>query len=210
MGYHVATIEGKMEPLLRRRVVQNFRQGIKILVSVNVVSEGFDLPAVECIIGLRPSQSLGLVIQQYTRGLRPFPGKDKCIILDHAGNIERLQWWPCKELEWSLGGSKKRIKDQEKEIKIRLCKVCYGANEAWRKECKYCKEPFSVISREVEEVDGELKKIDIVMFRRNKRKEEGMAKTLDELKELGKQRGYKPGWAYARYASRKKGKVDIW
>lgn len=210
-GYRTGTIEGKMEPILRRRVVQNFKNGtIQILVSVNVVSEGFDLPAIECIIGLRPTQSLGLCIQQYTRGLRTFEGKKICTILDHAGNCKRLQWWPEKDIEWSLGGSKKRIKDQEKEIKIRLCKICYGANEAWRKECKYCKEPFSVVSREVEEVDGELKKLDIEMFRRTRKKEEGMARSLEELKELGKQRGYNPGWAYARHASRNNKVEDKW
>jgi DNA repair protein RadD len=47
---------------------------VRVLVTVDVVSEGFDVPAASCAILLRPTQSLGLYLQQVGRVLRPAPG----------------------------------------------------------------------------------------------------------------------------------------
>ncbi|NBV62746.1 MAG: DEAD/DEAH box helicase, partial [Rhodobacteraceae bacterium] len=66
----------------RDQVVADFAaHRTRVLVTVDVVSEGFDVPAASCAILLRPTQSLGLYLQQVGRVLRPAPGKDAAIIL---------------------------------------------------------------------------------------------------------------------------------
>ena len=51
-------------------------------------SKGFDVPDVQVLIGARPyRKSLSGHIQQIGRGMRPHPGKDFCLMLDHAGNM---------------------------------------------------------------------------------------------------------------------------
>lgn len=199
-GYTAGTIEGTMDTESRRRIVRDFREGrLQVLTSINVISEGFDLPAIEVAIMLRPTQSLGLWIQMSGRALRKHPGKDMAIILDHAGNTERLDFLPCQAGEWSLGGKKKRDKDEDKPPAVRLCAVCYFANEAWRKNCKECGYLFPVDPRVVDEVEGELHELDVEKMRREKLIAQGRCKTEEELVAEGIRRKYKNPYAWARF-----------
>ena len=52
----------------------------------SVLGEGSDLPFIECLLLLRPTRSRTVFIQHVGRGLRPFPGKRFCLILDEVGN----------------------------------------------------------------------------------------------------------------------------
>lgn len=206
-GIPARHLDGKTPTIQRDLAMAAFRRGeILILSNVDLFSEGLDVPAVECVIDLRPTKSLTLALQFWGRALRPMEGKT-AIIIDHAGNCQR-HGFPCDERNWSLEGREKKKKEDTGPM-IRLCPQCFYACRAWMKQCPECKNEFVVQAREVDHVKGDLAEVDITMFRKNKRKEEGMAKTLEELKELGKQRGYSPGWAHVRFNSRNKGK-DNW
>ena len=86
---------------------------IKILTSVSVIEEGFDLPSAEAAILLRPTTSLGLHLQQIGRVLRPATDK-KAVILDHVGNL--LTHGLAEDTrEWSLDGIEKKKKGQKNE-----------------------------------------------------------------------------------------------
>jgi superfamily II DNA or RNA helicase len=75
----------------RRATLDRFRRGeTRIVSSVDILSKGFDEPSASCMIAARPTKSLILHVQQVGRCLRPAPGKQSAIILDHAGNTERL------------------------------------------------------------------------------------------------------------------------
>jgi len=64
---------------------------IRILVSVEALAKGFDVPDIGCVIDARPlRKSLSTAIQMWGRGLRSSPGKVDCILLDHSGNIRRF------------------------------------------------------------------------------------------------------------------------
>jgi DNA repair protein RadD len=74
----------------RDEQIEEFKRGErKFLVSVNVLSVGFDAPNVDAIAMLRPTLSPGLYYQQVGRGLRLHPSKADCLVLDFAGNIRR-------------------------------------------------------------------------------------------------------------------------
>lgn len=78
---------GKTE---RERVISEFKsEKFKYLVSVGTLTTGFDAPHVDLIAALRATESPGLFQQIIGRGLRLSPGKDDCLILDYARNIER-------------------------------------------------------------------------------------------------------------------------
>lgn len=75
----------------RERKLIDLRSGkLKILCSVDLLGEGWDLPELSCSILARPTLSLALHHQQLGRGMRVFPGKNSYIVLDHAGNHDRL------------------------------------------------------------------------------------------------------------------------
>ncbi|MBO9717477.1 MAG: DEAD/DEAH box helicase family protein [Pseudoxanthomonas sp.] len=72
----------------RRETIAQYQAGvIRWMVNVNVLSEGFDAPHIDCVVMLRPTKSPGLYYQQVGRGFRLAPGKDDCLVLDYAGNV---------------------------------------------------------------------------------------------------------------------------
>ena len=63
---------------------------VRFMVNVEVLVAGFDFPALDAIIALRPTQSSGLWIQSLGRGMRIAEGKTNCLVLDYVGNLKRL------------------------------------------------------------------------------------------------------------------------
>ncbi len=66
---------------------------LRVLVSVEALAKGFDVPDVGCVVDCRPlRKSLSTAIQMWGRGLRSSPetGKKDCVLLDHSGNILRF------------------------------------------------------------------------------------------------------------------------
>ncbi len=204
-NFSAGCIDGSMESDDRKKLVADFTAGkTQIMTSISVVSEGFDLPAIECAIMLRPTQSLSMWIQTSGRALRPHTNKEYAIILDHAGNCER-HGMPDEEREWTLDGAEKNRGDgKSKGPSVRICPKCFGAGYSVNTVCAYCGHVFEVESRELNEVDGELVEVDAAMIAKKKRVMQGRAQTLQELEELGRQRGYKRPrlWAHAVWRGR--------
>ena len=75
----------------RERIFRRFRVGeIRVIANVATMTVGVDFPMVSCIIDARPTRSEMCFVQTIGRGLRTAPGKDRLIVLDHAGNHIRL------------------------------------------------------------------------------------------------------------------------
>ena len=67
---------------------------LRVLISVEALAKGFDVPDVGCVVDCRPlRKSLSTAIQMWGRGLRSSPdtGKRDCILLDHSGNVLRFK-----------------------------------------------------------------------------------------------------------------------
>jgi len=74
----------------REKLVSDFkRQEFKYIVSVATLTTGFDAPHVDLVAILRPTESPGLLQQIIGRGLRLHDGKEDCLVLDYAENIDR-------------------------------------------------------------------------------------------------------------------------
>ena len=71
-----------------QRIQQLHDGDLRVLTTVDVLSEGADLPFVECLLFLRPTESPRLFYQQLGRGLRRFPGKFHCTVIDFIGNFK--------------------------------------------------------------------------------------------------------------------------
>lgn len=82
-GIAAAVVHGKMPTIERENILRDYKEGdLKILTNCAVLTEGFDAPETSCIIMARPTQSLGLYQQMVGRGLRKFPNKNSCIVID--------------------------------------------------------------------------------------------------------------------------------
>jgi superfamily II DNA or RNA helicase len=60
---------------------------LSILTVIDVMNEGADLPYVECLVFMRPTESKRIFFQQLGRGLRRFVGKSHCVVIDFIGNF---------------------------------------------------------------------------------------------------------------------------
>lgn len=89
LGYQTAYLVGKHDIMARKIAfnnLQNEDHPLELLFSVDLLNEGVDLPAVNTVIFLRPTESSTIFIQQLGRGLRKFPGKEFLTVLDFIGN----------------------------------------------------------------------------------------------------------------------------
>jgi superfamily II DNA or RNA helicase len=192
----------------RDQVVADYAGGaVRVLVTVDVVSEGFDVPAASCAILLRPTQSLGLYLQQVGRVLRPAPGKDAALILDHVGNVPR-HGFPDDPREWSLAEGIVRGGRGTAAPSVRTCPECFAAFKP-APICPVCGAQCAPIkSRKVQQLAGELQELrresvqQRIAERTAGRREQGQARTLPQLLALAKERGYAPGWAYRIHRAR--------
>lgn len=184
----------------REQVVTAFASHrIRVLVTVDVVSEGFDVPAASCAILLRPTQSLGLYLQQVGRVLRPAPGKEHAVILDHVGNVNR-HGFPDDPRDWSLDDRMRRSKGTPAPS-VRTCPECFAAFKP-APICPVCgAQCVPIKSRVIRELAGELQEM---KRRTQQRQQQGQARTLKELIHLGQARGMKNpvGWAKHVYFAR--------
>lgn len=92
-GYRAAVVTGDTPSAEREKTYLDLREGrIDVVSSVNVISEGFDEPSVECIFHARPTKSHRVYLQSIGRGLRVCPetGKTDCVVLDFGANIYRF------------------------------------------------------------------------------------------------------------------------
>ncbi len=89
-GFSCETIVGDTPGAEREALIEAFKAGrIRCLTNANVLTTGFNAPAVDLIAMLRPTKSAGLYVQIVGRGCRLAPGKQDCLVLDFAGNIAR-------------------------------------------------------------------------------------------------------------------------
>lgn len=157
-GISASAIDGKMDDWDRDHVISQFRAGtVKVLASCDLISEGFDLPAIECAIMLRPTQSLGLYLQQAGRAIRSYPGKTRTIILDHAGNTE-THGMIDDVRQWTLSGGIEQRGNNGGAPRVASCPSCYAMHRP-SPTCPKCGYVYVVKSRVVEHVDGDLQQV---------------------------------------------------
>ncbi len=94
-GICCAVVTGKTTPEERKRMYEEVQNGAILgLVSVQVLTEGFDLPKIQCVIMARPTKSRSLYVQCVGRGARLFPGKEFFIVLDITDNCLKHRLTP--------------------------------------------------------------------------------------------------------------------
>ena len=82
-GIRAYPLSGKTPLEVRRETLRQFHDGaIEVICNCQLLTEGFDEPALDCIVMARPTKSTTLFTQMIGRGTRSFPGKEDCLILD--------------------------------------------------------------------------------------------------------------------------------
>ena len=221
-GISAVEVDGTTSKEKRDLAVRKFRnQEIKILVNVNLFTEGVDLPNVDCVIMARPTASLALYLQFSMRCLNPRPGKT-AIIIDHANNFKSFGY-PDDDRDWkqAIKSGKQKSKSLLKDpgLSIVTCDYCFAvvkASEVKDGKCPICGKPIKVHeAKPVSDVDlveatkerqrliKEIVKNNLLKEVANKTVSE--LHSLKELQAYAKLHGYKPGWAW--FQAKRKGLI---
>lgn len=210
VGISAKAVSGNTPREERNQIIEDYRNGdIQIVTNAELFTEGLDLPNVDCVIMLRPTQSLSLYLQFAMRSMNP--RKDKtAVIIDHVGNVNRFGL-PTIDRQWSLKGTKKsNAKNSGETIQsTTTCEFCFGTFYKTDSRCPYCGHELPVEKKEIETVeDVELEKINKTKIERvhqimnseiNKNiagKSPAELKNMEEIKAYQKLMNYKPGWVY--------------
>jgi DNA repair protein RadD len=135
-GFVCETVTGETPKAERDRIVAAFRAGqIRCLTSVGVLGTGFNVPMVDLIALLRPTNSAGLYVQQVGRGLRLAPDKDNCLVLDFAGLVKKHG-----PIDMVTSGSVEKAKgaDIEKQVLAKECPECKTLVGLATRTCPSC------------------------------------------------------------------------
>jgi superfamily II DNA or RNA helicase len=87
---------------------------LNVLLSVDLFNEGVDVPSVDALLLLRPTDSPVLFLQQLGRGLRKAPGKSLCTVLDFVGE-HRREFRFDRRFGALLGGTRRHVERQVEE-----------------------------------------------------------------------------------------------
>jgi superfamily II DNA or RNA helicase len=192
-GVAAACIHGQLEESVRERLLSDHAEGkLRVLTSVQVLTEGYDDPTVSCIIHARRYGSAGGWIQTNGRGVRASPGKKNCLVIDLHGSVY-LWGTPDADRFYSLDGRAIRTGDGSEAV--RQCKVCqkiFAASQFINGECPACgamgeeKAPPRIVVEEIGRVSFGALSDDQHAF-------------LRATREMAKSRGYKPGFVAWRF-----------
>jgi len=206
-GVAIEHIDAHTQTEERADVLRRLKNGdIQVITNCQILTEGFDFPAAGAICLCRPTKSYGLFIQMAGRGLRPFPGKQDCILIDHAKNIE-MHGFLDEPVEWSLSGNEKawkKKKPRKKEKKIMECDGCRAMHTGHT--CPQCGHEIPDWGKKINTTDDELQEIARGKTKKKeftmeqKRRFMGMCEYQRRLK------GYAPGWASHLFRS----KFGVW
>jgi superfamily II DNA or RNA helicase len=200
-GIRAEFLDGETPDKERKATLDRFRTGeTSVLINVDLFGEGFDLPAIEVVSLLRPTQSTSLYLQQVGRALRTCPelGKTKAIILDHVNNY-KTHGMPDEEREWSLNTGYKPKRVQEgSTVSIKRCPMCFFAHSP-SLECPNCGYKYTADGKIIKEVAGELTLVGSQEYNDLLKKEVIVANSLEDLVKIERDRGYKFGWSERQY-----------
>lgn len=183
--------DGGTNKIERQQIIKDFRNGnIRILLNVDLIGEGFDVPDCDCVMLLRPTLSTALYIQQSMRCLR-YKENKRAVIYDFVGNVHR-HGLPDDDREWSL---EKKVKCRNSngmpDLITRECKHCFRVYKGNNRICPYCGLDNGKTKKQIEEEKQiELERITEIQ-KKQKRQEAGKCKDLQSLIKLAQERGYK-------------------
>jgi DNA repair protein RadD len=208
-GVAVEYLDGETPREDREAMFARFRSGAtKILCSVGALTTGFDAD-VRCIIDAQPTKSRILFVQKLGRGLRTAPGKDRLVILDHAGNHLRLGMVTDIGQDRLDDGKERQNASQRTrergEPLPKLCDDCKAVVPRAGRECPNCGAPIQA-RNEVEAIDGDLVELGARRTGERHLSIEDKAAFYGELRGYAAVKGYNDGWIAHKYRER----IGVW
>jgi len=181
----------------RDAVLDRLRRGdTQVVSNCMVLTEGWDLPALECAVVARPTASLNLHLQMIGRVMRACDGKGGAIVLDHAGN-HHVHGLVTRRLNYTLSDEKVGFSEPLGLRRCGNCGLLFETSEPCCPECGWVPVPTGAGERHRPAIHGagELAEFDDTSF-------EYRRQVWIQIESQRMASGYRPGWSYYRFKDR--------
>lgn len=201
-GVRAEHVDAKTPESRRSEIFKQLRnREIDVVSNVGLVSEGWDLPHLECVILARPTKSKSLYKQMVGRIMRVDDDKRFAYVLDHA-NCTRMHGFVNEPTTHSLSSREDRPRKGSAERPIKECAQCGSLLTISAEECPECGYEFP--RREVEYTDERLEMLTAENVNAGAPRASAIALTerqenFSSLAHQCVERGFKPNWARVRY-----------
>jgi superfamily II DNA or RNA helicase len=181
-GLNARHLDSTMSDELRRETLQWFKvTPDAMLVSVGILTTGFDEPSIETIILYRATTSLPLFLQMVGRGSRTTESKKRFTILDFGNNVRTHNFWEAERV-WSLAKKPKKKLDA---APVKECPKCHALLPVPTPVCKYCSHEFK--RKQEEKSQGEFAKL--ILLPKPQRLKQANGMTLEQKARMCKTKG---------------------
>jgi DNA repair protein RadD len=183
--YVDAKTSGEERDVIRERME---RGETEVTVNIGCLTTGCDWPFVSCVVLARPTKSVMLYVQIVGRGLRTYPGKEFCLILDHSdttlqhGFVTEIEWGPLDRGSADVSGVR-----HKETVKPQACVRCHALMPKGERRCPECGHVIEV--PKVRVGDG-----DLVELSRTKVTMLNQQSWFSQLLWIAEQHGHEDGW----------------
>lgn len=201
-GVKAAHVDGNTPSKERARILNDLcERRIDVVSNVSLLTEGWDLPRLECIVGARPTRSKALYKQMGGRLMRPDDDKRFAYLIDHA-NWTRTHGFLTEPTIHTLTEPEKRPRksDLEKLPPLKECPQCGAVHPIGATECMECY--YEWPKKELEFTNEDLVELDPSQVQRAQFvPQEERQRVFDQLATACIEKGHKPNWARVRYSN---------
>lgn len=203
-GIPAEVVSAKTDPGAREAIMRRFELGeLLVLCNVDLFGEGTDMPDLDAVIMMRPTESFSLYCQQFNRAstislpdgvpdtvagrLAAIAASDKphAIIIDHVGNVTR-HGLPDRHVEWTLDAREKKSRSKDDDaIPLRSCLnvECMQVYERVHAACPFCGHRPEPAARSAPEfVDGDLLELDAATLAAMRGEIEKIDRSVDDYR----------------------------
>ena len=201
-GVPAEHVDGETDAAVRAAALARLASGETMVVcNCGLFSTGVDVPPVSCVILACPTKSRVKWRQTAGRGMRPHPGKESCLLLDHA-NCSEMHGLISDVEDYTLADDKRAGPGDDSGPPIRTCPACFAVILSSAQVCSECGQAMPAsVTRQVQTADGELAEVGksapkVVRFR--------MAEhaALLEMAATARAKGYAAGWIGHQFQKR--------
>lgn len=127
-GFNTLALSGNNTQAEREEAIERLTEDVKnkldYIFTVDIFNEGVDIPEINQVVMLRPTQSAIIFIQQLGRGLRKFPDKEYVVIIDFIGNYQENNF----HIPMALSGDRSYNKDNIRRTLAEGNKIIPGSS----------------------------------------------------------------------------------
>lgn len=143
-GITAKVVDGTTSQDERTDTFSEFKEtDCQMLLGVDVIREGLDLPVAQCLIDLQPTHQFRVQWQKLGRIKRPYDGQDSAVVIDFAGNLWRHMVHPDQDPPWDDVTNGQTIEEANERKAGTRCRKCgstdiYGPIDG-KYKCEKCK-----------------------------------------------------------------------